>query len=102
MNNAKHTPGPWAVHGGRHGVYRVVDTNGNTVRTFHDGWGCRGNLGLANALMMAASPRMLEALVMALDDSDVTGPDGKPVGLRPETLAAIRAAVAQAEGGLTP
>jgi len=94
MSAANHTPGPWSV----------VELTPNTVQTpsgrisvnwnaTHDD-GKRLNEAEANARLIAAAPELLDALELALEIIEATGPGSYPVAEEQ-----IRAAIAKAKGG---
>ena len=94
---SKHTLGPWkhdevnrfywkvsvAKKGGAYVICEVGPIEGQTE---------------ANARLIAAAPEMLEALQMALDDSEVMNPDGSARPISNYVFERMRAAIAKATG----
>lgn len=71
MNEAKHTPGPWAVYESNAIVGEKLDDHPIWLRPVI----ARFATGVrqSDALMMAAAPDLLEALQAALDYGRMTG-----------------------------
>ena len=93
---SKHTPGPWKYDGIKHvflddvPFQKIAEIN-RYLPEFEDE-------SDANARLIATAPQLLEALMMALDDSEVMAPDGKPLCVGPDTLTRMRAAIKAATG----
>lgn len=105
MSN-KHTPGPWAMPDSGQGRISKVGANGGwdgLIATADCGDFARSRSeGLANALLIAAAPELLEALqrfVKVMDESyDYPDTSGELQRLR-EAANEARAAIAKATGG---
>lgn len=100
---AQHTPGPWHVSVGEivgHVEVGVDDAKDNFICTMH---AIPPTSNMANALLIAAAPELLDALkrVVALYDSLDLTEEMRKAGWRnldqPWVIAA-RAAIAKAEG----
>jgi hypothetical protein len=103
---AEHTHGPWISRDVTEGddpdcgawVVEIPATGGNTVRRLYFG-DMENNTGedIANADVAAAAPKLLVACRCAERLLSITeGDDPKPVRFAPDTLAILRAAIAQA------
>jgi len=93
MSEAKYTPGPWSVKSTENGDFQIIyNERGNWLaEVFEDDDPVEGR-PLANAMLIAAAPDLLEWAKSALADYDEHGKI---------TLAGIghlRAAVDKAEG----
>lgn len=99
---SKHTPGPWIIN--PRAVTSVQDANERGIAACGGFFSSLPDRAMgdceqeANARLIAAAPQLLEALMMALDDSEVMAPDGKPLCVGPDTLTRMRAAIAAATG----
>lgn len=95
--SAKHTPGPWQMSGGRsrHDVYGHMvgpDGYGVAIVAYSDRKPGEHTASLADARLIAAAPRLLEALKLLLET---------PPGYTPERDRAIAIAetlLAELEG----
>lgn len=79
----QHTPGPWVTGAIAWGQYAVDGANGEEVTSWIDE---------ADALLIAAAPELLEALVDSLCALEVCGRDFDHV------MGKARAAIAKARG----
>lgn len=95
------TPGPWRlieIKNARGSVigWDVVTSDGSYEIASVNNFGEENNE--ANARLIASARDLIDALSMALDDSEVMAPDGRPMCVSPETLQRIRAALSRATG----
>jgi len=100
-----HTPGPWTAHFDED--YFVRGPDGGRVAMMQHLKGLHGLGGrrtceesAANCRLIAASPDLLAALEMTLQELIDAGYDGSPLGLMLPSLgvAAARAAIAKVKG----
>jgi hypothetical protein len=99
MTESRHTPGPWKPSGPTGAVKSeagqlVAMVYGDDPECAVDDRMC------ANANLIAAAPRLLEALKLIIADRDETGAEfvGRPIPIRNSSIDAARAAIARAEG----
>jgi hypothetical protein len=83
-----HTPGPWSLDADGFGV--VIDRSGFSIMTAGPNG---GRSAYANAVLMAAAPALLAALVALVDAVD-NGPDGPSI----DVMENAKAAIARADG----
>ena len=96
MSESKHTPAPWFIDSSwgptdSHPDWRAI------VSCFDDGchrMSVSGHIGEANARLIAAAPDLLEALELAVEVIEATGPAAYHDAERQ-----IRAAITKAKGG---
>ena len=90
MSETKHTPGPWEVedNDGYGGTF-IYATGVTTAEVVGD-----SAEAIANALLIAAAPELLEALKALADDHEF----GATGAVRQDHLKAARTAIAKAEG----
>lgn len=104
-----HTPLPWAIapsgvfnDGGAHIVFPASETGVDAWNFEYVAQCGHGDRAWADAALIVRAVNshaaLLEALQMALDDSEVMAPDGRPLCVSPETLQRMRAALARAGG----
>lgn len=105
MTQSKHTPGPWEVDDASgEGAVGVFDENGQRICYMSeeamapDGLRSRGE-DEANARLIAAAPKMLEALRTSLARLDGKAAAVKNEHYMAEERAAMRAAIRKATGG---
>jgi hypothetical protein len=97
MNNATHTPGPWATDG-QFGFLDVVSSKGRIAMIDCDNDDIFGADIEANARLIAAAPDLLDALETAEKwVAQYRGLDGHDAAAR-SMLAVITAAIAKAKG----
>lgn len=91
----KHTKGPWYIEN-----HKIKCAGGYSVADIH---GAKTSEGLANAALIAAAPKMLEALKELLEWAEnacgCSGNDEVFGCQNDAALKAARAAIAGAEGG---
>lgn len=100
----EHSPAPWEMREDGSPA-RIYDAAGETIARVYltdQTTRRRDAAHRGNARVMIAAPVMLDALRCALDDMENSNPYGMPTSdeLNPwfETVAKIRAAIANAEG----
>lgn len=96
MSEVKHTPGPWIWGDEHRGLYGCGPNNEVLNYARYEGmWVGFGEVGTANARLIAAAPEMLEALELVLEMGWTT--PRKP-GVPDLLRDVIEAAISKAKG----
>ena len=100
-NNAKHTPGPWVIHGNFTEIHPHDDPDGDRVIADIDP-DCEMDSREANAYLIAAAPELLEALQGLASTTrtfrNVPKAEQEWTAMDDEALTAAFAAIAKARG----
>lgn len=102
MSEQKHTPGPWVISPLSEMIFSadMGDHQRPIGFIYGPAFAERSEVGrtaMANAVLCAAAPEMLEALIMVRDADEDCKADGLP-SIPPAARAKIDTAIAKAEG----